>query len=1223
MLTRCPGKPFLFVGLFFLLLWGPGLVDGQEKGLTREERKQLESEAGRLNQEALTQFRKRDYKGALRSLERALALYERLYPKQDHPDLADSLTGLGVLLGEMGQQEKALGFYEQALAVRERLYPRQDHPLLAASLDNLGYGLNALGQRGKALSYLQRALAMRERLYPKQDHPNLARSLGNVGAVLNDLGQPGKALPYVERALAMYQRLYPKQDHPVLATSLNNLGATLKELGQPGKALPYVERALAMRERLYPRQDHPDLAWSLNTLGFVLQALGQPGKALPYYERVVAMRERLYPKQDHPHLARSLTNLGAVLNELGHRARGLPYLERALAMHERLYPKQDHPDLATSLNNLGATLKELGQPGKALPYCERALAMRDRLYPKQDHPELATSLSTLGVVLQALGQHARALPYHERALGVSERLYPKQDHPGLATSHHNLGAVLHALGQRGKALSYFERALAMRERLYPKQDHPDLATSLTGLGVVLQALGQPGKALPYCERALAMLERLHPKQDHPGLANSLNNLGGVLQELRQPGKALPYHERALGMRERLYPRQDHPDLTQSLNNLGGALQALGQPGKALPYCERALAMLERLYPKQDHPQLALSLHNLGLVLRALGQPGKALPYFEQALAMYGHLGEQNSIARTQAFAHAASLPLTRDACLSVSRDLLTPKAAYRHVWASKAAVTRILQSRHAARAAILRSPAVKAAWDELLLARGQLTFWLHNPGKDLAARDREVRRLTERAEELERLIGSTLPELPRRKELDKLGPTDLAADLREHSAFIDLIRYEHFEKGKPTSLQYVAFIVPSKGEIERVELKAAEPIDLAVDLWRQAVSGWSPRLKPHILAELQARADKQAAELHRLVWKPLARHLPRGTRTLYLAPDGNLARFAFAALPGSKPGSVLLEELTIAYVPHGPFLLERLRYPPRFPKGPGEALLVGGVQYDPSGGKAGLLWQPLKATTREVSELKTLARGRQPLALSGLEPSTDRLLKELPRCRYAHFATHGFFDEEALAKEKQRLREQFKTWRYDPLRATEVVGQGAQSPLVYTGLVLAGANDPERAGPGGGVLSGEVISELPLEGLRLAVLSACETGLGELTGGEAVQSLQLAFHVAGCPDVVASLWQVNDKATAVLMAKFYHELWVKGRPPVEALREAQLLVYLRPDLVEELSGDRGPPRVHEARLREVLERGAEAPAAKGMQAGKARRAATKLWAAFVLSGTGQ
>src|SRR5262249_18631665 len=156
--------------------------------------------------------------------------------------------------------------------------------------------------------------------------------------------------------------------------------------------------------------------------------------------------------------------------------------------------------------------------------------------------------------------------------------------------------------------------------------------------------------------------------------------------------------------------------------------------------------------------------------------------------------------------------------------------------------------------------------------------------------------------------------------------------------------------------------------------------------------------------------------------------------------------------------------------------------------------------------------------------------------------STARLKDELPKVRYAHLASHGFFKEDEFSAERKRLSEQLKRWSM-PLgdKGTELGGVGVQSPLVYTGLILAGANAPDRAGVGGGVLCGERRVALPVEGLRLAVLSACERGRGELTGGEGVQGLVRAFHLAGCSDVVASLWQVNDKATAALMAKFYHE----------------------------------------------------------------------------------
>jgi CHAT domain-containing protein len=142
-------------------------------------------------------------------------------------------------------------------------------------------------------------------------------------------------------------------------------------------------------------------------------------------------------------------------------------------------------------------------------------------------------------------------------------------------------------------------------------------------------------------------------------------------------------------------------------------------------------------------------------------------------------------------------------------------------------------------------------------------------------------------------------------------------------------------------------------------------------------------------------------------------------------------------------------------------------------------------------------------------------------------------------------------------------------------------------------------------------LSGLSIVDLPLKNTQLVTLSACETGLGELTGGEGVQGLQRAFHLAGCPNVVATLWKVNDAATAALLAKFYHEMWVNKKPPIDALRVAQLTIYRHPELIPTLAGTRGRPELEKAlRLPET-------PPANG------KRADTKLWAAFVLSGSGK
>jgi CHAT domain-containing protein len=128
---------------------------------------------------------------------------------------------------------------------------------------------------------------------------------------------------------------------------------------------------------------------------------------------------------------------------------------------------------------------------------------------------------------------------------------------------------------------------------------------------------------------------------------------------------------------------------------------------------------------------------------------------------------------------------------------------------------------------------------------------------------------------------------------------------------------------------------------------------------------------------------------------------------------------------------------------------------------------------------------------------------------------------------------------------------------------------------------------------------------------ELAVLSACETGLGDVADGEGTFGLQRAFHLAGTRDVVASLWQVPDRSTAALMALFYQNLWQKELPPVEALRQAQLEIYRHPDKIPELAKGFRVPFQEVPGGEELLKPGAD---------GKAH---PLLWAAFTLSGPGR
>jgi CHAT domain-containing protein len=425
-----------------------------------------------------------------------------------------------------------------------------------------------------------------------------------------------------------------------------------------------------------------------------------------------------------------------------------------------------------------------------------------------------------------------------------------------------------------------------------------------------------------------------------------------------------------------------------------------------------------------------------------------------------------------------------------------------------------------------------------------------------------------------------------------------------------------------------------------VELGTAGEINEAVQAWREAITQKLPAGNEQARREQEARLARQAEALRRLVWEPVQEQLPQQTRTVYLAPDAELTQVPWAALPGSRKDGVLLDDYALAVLPHGPFLLEQLSPPParpeKRPRPPEGLLLVGGVRYDDQPavgtqtaqrGSESVVGQPvswgyLQGTEQERQLLEKLLTKTGPKVttdLSGTEAATERLRKELGRARYAHVATHGFFADKQFRSVLQLDENLFA-------RTTSLegyirrVGEGARSPLVLCGLVCAGANLQET--PSHGILSGDAIAGLLLDDLHLAVLSACDTGIGDVAGGEGVFGLQRAFHIAGCANVVASLWKVDDAATAALMTRFYGHLFHEDKgqrlPPIEALRRAQLELYRHPELIPAWAKgeQRAPGKPRPATTPPPPETPPELVTTGG-------RAPIRLWAAFTLSGAGR
>ena len=241
--------------------------------------------------------------------------------------------------------------------------------------------------------------------------------------------------------------------------------------------------------------------------------------------------------------------------------------------------------------------------------------------------------------------------------------------------------------------------------------------------------------------------------------------------------------------------------------------------------------------------------------------------------------------------------------------------------------------------------------------------------------------------------------------------------------------------------------------------------------------------------------------------------------------------------------------------------------------------------------------------------------------LSGAEASQSNVLRLLPGCRYAHLATHGFFaDEQFRSKAGHELAGEQLFGGSATLSSGWRGGVTYRNPLLLSGIVLAGANLPQKNDAAvfrrddDGILTAEQIVSADLRNVELVVLSACSSGVGRMADEEGIMGLTRAFHLAGAKSVVASLWQVDDRATRALMVEFYKNLWEKKLSKLEALRQAQLTMLRQYDPKEgKLRGAGVLKPVDPAKLARAFEAGA-----------KAREPlAPFYWAAFVLSGDGR
>jgi CHAT domain-containing protein/tetratricopeptide (TPR) repeat protein len=944
-------------------------------------------------------------------------------------------------------------------------------------------------------------------------------------------------------------------------------------------------------------------------------------------EDALAIARRLYGKQDHADLATSLAELGWAYRRRFRYVDAEPLCRAGLEMRRRIYAKEDHPDLARSINDLAYVVMELGDSRAALALYREGLDLRRRIHRNQDHEDVAQSINNLGYTLKARGELAQAASYYRAALEMMRRLSKGEDSNTLAVCANNVAAVLQDRGRYAEAEVLYREAVDMRRRIYAGRDSGPLAISLNNVGAVLKFQGKFAEAEKSYREAMDMRDRVYRGQDHPERSQSINNVAALLQAQGRYVDAEPLFRAALAMNRRLYPRQDRLVVAVALNNLASLLRDAGNAKEAEPHCREALTMFRRLYGQRDHADLARALNNLGTVLWDQGKHAAADPLFRDALAMYRSIAAECAAVQSEgeALTLTATYPHTRDSYLANAQAMKTdPRVVYEQVWASKAALTRLYEQRAIAARAAATDPELGALVSRLTdLRRHRANLLLAPRPIDPATRKQRDADLVQSAEAIARLDRELRPQLPavaRAERLARAAPNALQQVLPADVAVIDCLHWTRFAppgqkagQGLQHTDCYLAFVI-THDKIAWIDLGDAEAIDSAITAWRAAITG-----RDAIAPELPRRVRD-------LLWAKLRPALGSAKR-VYVCPDLALCRVPWGALPGEKAGTILLDDYAIAIIPHAAFLLDKLWLPDPITRRPTDVLAVGGVAYDGAtpgpervalnrgdplilpGGRLG--WPSLPGTAAELQGVRGAVRkkGFAVRTLDQESATTTAVLAALPTVRHAHLATHGFFADKAF-----RSVFHLDPKLFEMSRRGERIGAATLNPMVMSGLVLAGANHPDT--PGRGIITGEALVDLDLSSLTLAVLSACDTGLGDVAAGEGAFGLQRAFHLAGTRDVIASLWKVPDRPTAALMAMFYRNLWDKELPPIDALRQAQLEINRHPERIAALANDfRGNFRVVPGTGKPLD----EPPTPPGPD-GKAH---PRWWAAFTLSGPGR
>lgn len=1087
------------------------------------------------------------------------------YDKSELIKLAYAYNDLGIAYYTGAMDKYALEAYDNAL---ENFNNSKDVPPVdvATIKLNKAYCYLYLNDFQQSSSLYKEAFAEIVKLHPK-DYPAQMISFKQEGINLIN----SKEYKLAQQALVIdieAKKNVISSNDTCLIESYIYLGQAYYYNQDNKEAKSSYDHATELIKLNYKKQE-AELAFWLNYIAGMYDLIEEDSVALEHYESSIPYYKSIESTKPWGYII-TVQNITRIANELKLYDKALEYAKLKFDFYDKNYSKNEssmYKGYMNSVLDLAILHIQTLNMNLAEEIILKAYAKDKNL---SDIPEVHINFQDkLFEVYSNTGQYEKGhklldeeLPFIEKHMGKDEFYYVTKVGRGLLYSQqgenlkalesfedvypffkgksdyneanvlNNQAMILEELGDFKTAERKFLQALTIHHAIDTNTHH--YLAALSNLGKLYFDQADYDKALSYYERSKIITERILGKvsQEYVSITNSMANAYLYSQRFET---AVAYYQESIEYIEQVFTK-DHPMVLDLLGNVGHSLCALQMFDDGIEILEKVHNKSEEVFGTSSYKtlhykaNLAMAYHSKNDDKKAKPQMLDLLKYIDQNVNYnLKYLNESASLA----YIHKNSLYYSNIYSYLFDQRNSTDivEAGFNSIIKNKG---RLLESNTALKNQVAKSNNKKLieTYDQWI----EKIKTLNNLQNSASKIDIEILNKTEEeVNQLEQALIKLSDDFAK-----KLGKSyswqDVQSKLKDKEVLVEFIRIEHQQNFIKDSVIYGAFILSSSME-HPIFIPVCTEIDLTNILGQISSNNLS-------FVEKAYGTKGTKSGLHKILIQPLTPYL-QDINKVYISPDGILHKVSFSAISDGQ--NSFGNTIDVFMLNSSSSLLEEAFEPTKNYN----PLLIGGVEYSLEKDQDEI-WKYLSGTKEEITELASLFENKAAKIqiLTGTNATEAKINEVIGNTNIIHIATHGFFYPEPSLAAQEAIQETESVSEIAFRGGSRGAGYNYyvanNNPMMRSGIALSGANqvwnNPNISIEQDGILTALDFSLMNLQNVDLIVLSACETGLGDIKGSEGVYGLQRSLKLAGAKHLIMSLWQVPDKETKEFMITFYTHL---------------------------------------------------------------------------------